>query len=108
MIVSYETTELQQACFALELAEEQYGTIHAQALIALIADIEAFANAGELADFWGSDMLSVDNDALSLPVGADYQAIFAAVGTRYSRDVEGRAIWTSVTRLKLLAITRCR
>lgn len=105
MIVSYETPALQQACLALELAEQQYGAVHAQALIALIADIEAFENVGELADFWGDEVLITNNDSLSLSVGAHYRATLAAVGTRHQRDAGGCVVWTSVTRLKLLAIT---
>lgn len=107
MIVSYETTALQQACFALELAERQYGAVHAQALTALIADIEAFENVGELIEFWGDELFITIDDTLSLPVGAHYRAMLAAVGARYRRDAEGRVVWSSVTRLKLLAITGC-
>ncbi|TRW15132.1 hypothetical protein [Glacieibacterium frigidum] len=108
MIVSYETPALQQACFSLEVAEAEYGAVHAQALIALIADIEAFENVAELADFWGDELLVTIDDSLSLPIGAHYRASLAAVGTRYRRDAGGRVVLSSVTRLKLLAITGCQ
>jgi hypothetical protein len=108
LIVSYDTTALQQACYVLEQAEQQYGTVHAQALIALIADVEAFENAAELIDFWDEDLFITNDDSLSLPIGADYRATLASVGNRYRRDADGRVVWSSVTRLKLLAITGCQ
>jgi hypothetical protein len=108
LIVSYDTTALQQACYVLEQAEQLYGAVHAQALIALIADVEAFENGAELMEFWDEDLLIANDDSLSLPVGADYRAALTAVGNRYQRDADGRVIWSSVTRLKLLAIRGCR
>jgi hypothetical protein len=108
LIVSYDTTALQQACYVLEHAEQQYGAVHAQALIALIADVEAFDNGAELIDFWNEELVITNDDSLLLPVGADYRATLTAVGSRYQRDADGRVVWSSVTRLKLLAITRCR
>lgn len=105
MIVSYDTAALQQACSVLEQAEQQYGAVHAQALIALIADVEAFENGAELIDFWNEDLVMTNDDSLLLPVGADYRAALAAVGNRYKRDSDGRVVWSSVSRLKLLAIT---
>lgn len=107
MIVSFETAALQQACLVLELAEEQFGAVHARALIALLAEIEAFGTAAELIDFLGDEAAVALNDSLSLPIGSDYRATLVATGTRYGRDDEGRVAWLSVTRLKLMQITRC-
>lgn len=107
MIVSFETAALQQTCLVLELAEEQFGAVHAQALIALLAEIEAFGTAAELIDFLVDDAPIALDDSLSLPIGSDYRATLVATGTRYGRDHEGRVVWSSVTRLKLVQITGC-
>lgn len=107
MIVSFETAALQQACYVIELAEEQFGAVHAQALIALLADIEAFETGAELIEFLGDDAAVALDDSLSLPIGSDYRAALVAAGARYSRDGSGRVVWSSVTRLKLLKITGC-
>jgi hypothetical protein len=105
LIVSFKTVALQKACLVLELAEEQFGAVHAQALIALLAEIEAFGTAAELIDFLDAPVAL--NDSLSLPIGSDYRATFTATGARYGRDDEGRVVWSSVTRLKLMQITGC-
>jgi len=105
LIVSFETVALQQACYVLELAEEQFGAVHAQALIALLADIEAFATTAELIDFLGEDAAVALDDSLSLPIGSDYRATLVATGTRYHKDAGSRVVWSSVTRLKLVEIT---
>lgn len=107
MIVSFATAALQQACYVLELAEEQFGPVHAQALITLLADIEAFETGAELIEFFGDDAAVASNDSLSLPIGSDYRAALVAAGARYSRDGSGHVVWSSVTRLKLVEIAEC-
>lgn len=104
MIVSFETRDLQEACLTLRIAEERFGALHAQALIALIAEIEAFKDADQLIAFIGDYAVIGDDDSLSLPIGANSRARFVAAGTRFERDVKSRVVWSSVTRFKLMEV----
>ena len=104
MIVSFETRCLQKICLTIEAAERRLGPIHAQALIALIADIEAFEDAGQVIDFFGCAAVCPGDDSLSLSIGASYRARFLAAGKRFGCDPNGKVIWSSVKRLKLMEI----
>jgi len=108
VIVSFETEQLQRTCYALGVAEAEYGAVHAQALITLIADIEAFDNAYELIDFFGLHSDNQLGDSLSLAIGSEYRATLVAVGKKYQPDAGGRLNWSRVTRLKLVNITESR
>jgi hypothetical protein len=108
LIVSFETEQLQRTCYSLAVAEVEYGAVHAQALITLIADIEAFDNACELIDFFGLHSDDQVGDSLSLAIGSEYRTTLVAVGKKYQRDAGGRLNWSSVRRLKLVDITGCR
>jgi hypothetical protein len=108
LIISFDTRELLECCSSLEMAEQQLGSAHAQALVSLIADAEAFENASELIKFFGSDAHVAENDTISLAIGSDYRAVFVAAGVRFVRDVDGTVDWTSVQRLKLVDLSRCR
>lgn len=105
MIISFETHDLHDCCCRIESAEEKFGSIHAQALATLIADAEAFESAAELIDFLGPDANLNQDDSLSVAIGSDYQAKFVAAGVRFARSDEGRVIWSSVQRLKLVEIS---
>ena len=104
MIVSFEPRGLQEAVLILRVAEARYGAVNAQAMIAMIADIEAFDNAEQLLAFIGDDAVLEEDDSLSLPIGADCRATLITAGKRFDRDAGGRVIWSSVTRLKLMAV----
>jgi hypothetical protein len=107
LIISFDTRDLLESCSSLEIAERWLGSAHAQALVSLIADAEAFGNASELIEFFGADAQVAENDSISLAIGSDYRVVFVAAGFRVVRDTDGRIDWTSVQRLKLVDILRC-
>jgi hypothetical protein len=107
VIISFGTRELLDCCSSLAAAELQLGSAHAQALISMIADAEAFDSAHDLISFFGSDACFGEDDSVVLAIGSDYCARFVAVGTRFVRDAKGRIDWTGVQRLKLVDILRC-
>lgn len=89
------------------MAEQCLGAHAAQPLIVLLADIEAFDNAGELIDVFGKDANLVGNNSLSLPIGPTLRAGFCAVGAKIAHLGDGKLDWTTVQRLKLVDISRC-
>ena len=107
MIISFSTRNLLVCCSNLATAEQRLGSAHAQALISLIADAEAFDSADDLIKFFASATQVGEHNSLFLQIGSDYRAQFVAVGTKLVRDTEGRVDWTSVQRLKLMDILRC-
>jgi hypothetical protein len=106
LIISFDTRDLLECCSSLEIAERQLGSAHAQALVSLIADAEAFENAKELIAFFGSEAHVADNDLISLEIGSDYRVEFEAAGFRFFRDVDCRIDWKSVQRLKVVNLSR--
>lgn len=104
--LTFEGEPLHEICADLEKAEQAYGSIAAAALVSFISDAVSFETANELLGFLGDDIKILPDDSLSVAIGSDYRATLVVVGTRYSRDAEGRIVWASVTRLKLLAISR--
>ena len=104
--ISFEDQPLHDYCVDLERAELMFGSVSASALVSFISEAMAFENVAELMEFLGNDIeISVD-DSLFLSIGSDYRAALVAVGTRFSRDADGRVVWASVTRLKLVQISR--
>jgi hypothetical protein len=102
--VSFQTRCLQEICLTIQAAERTFGPVHAQALSTLIADIEAFEDASQVIDFFGFAEVCREDDSLFLPIGANYQARFVAVGKRFGCDADGKVVWSSVKRLKLMEI----
>jgi hypothetical protein len=107
LIISFDTRELLECCSNLEVAEQRLGSAHAQALVSLIADAEAFENAGELITFFGSEAHVAENDSILVAIGSHYRMEFVAVGIRFVRDADGKIDWTSVRRVKLVDLSRC-
>jgi hypothetical protein len=107
LIISFDTRDLLECCSSLEVAEQRLGSAHAQALVSLIADAEAFENAGELIQFFGSQAHVAENDSISLAIGSHYRMEFVAAGIRFVRDAADKIDWTSVRRLKLVELSRC-
>lgn len=106
IIISFEDDPLHDLCVDLERAEQMFGTVSASALVTFISDAIAFDNVRELMDYLGGDIeISVD-DFLFVAIGSDYRATLVVVGTRFNRDPKGRIVWSSVTRLKLVDISR--
>lgn len=104
--ISFENDSLHDTCVNLERAEHLLGSISASALINFISDAHAFDNADELMGFLGDDVEISVHDSLYVAIGSDYRATLVVVGTRFERDADGRIIWPSVTRLKLVEISR--
>jgi hypothetical protein len=94
-------------CLVLNEAEAALGTVNAKALITMIADIEAQENGEEVLDFMNDIAQTGGGDTLEISFGRDCHAIFVPVGTRFQRGPEERVIWSTVQRLKLLAIEGC-
>lgn len=104
--LTFEGDPLYEICADLGLAEQAYGSISAGALVAFISEAASFETADELIAFLGGDVNILPDDSLSVAIGSEYQATLIVVGKRYSRDDPGRVIWSSVTRLKVLDISR--
>lgn len=104
--ISFQDQALHDSCVDLQRAEQLLGSVHADALVTFISDAMAFENAGELIDFLGDDARITANDSLSVAIGSDYRATLVAVGRRFDRDTGRRIVWASVTRLKLVEISR--
>lgn len=103
--ISFEDQAMHDACVALARAEQLYGSVSAAALVNLLAEAAAFENVAELMGFRG-DMEISDEDSLCVSLGSDYHATFVVAGTRFRRDAGGRVVWATVTRLKLVQISR--
>ncbi len=71
-----------------------------------LSDARSLETVGELLDLFGDDIKIAGDDSLSVAIGADYCADVVVVGTCHSRDAMGRIVWASVTRLKIMAISR--
>jgi len=104
--ISFEDQPLHDSCVDLQRAEQLFGSVHAGALVTFISDAVAFENAGELIDFLGDDIKISAADSLSVAIGSDYRAILVVAGRRFARNTERRVVWASVTRLKLVEISR--
>ena len=104
--ISFEAQALHDVCVNLQRAEQLLGSIHAESLVTLISEAMAFENAQELIDFLGEDVRISSNDSLSVAIGTDYRVGLVVAGKRFNRDADGRVVWTSVTRLKLVEISR--
>lgn len=104
--VSFQDPLLHDICTDLDRAENQYGRVEAQALVTLISDAHALENAQELIDLHAGEIFVLEDDILQVVISADYRAALVAVGTRFSRSEDGRVRWDSVTRLKLVEVSR--
>jgi hypothetical protein len=104
--ISFEDQLLHDSCVDLHRAEQLFGSVHAAALVTFISDAVAFENAAELINYLQDDAAILPDDTLSVAVGSDYRAALVVVGKRIKEDPEGRILWASVTRLKLVEISR--
>lgn len=105
IVVSYGSDHLRQCCSLAEAAEQEFGQVYAQAVLTLIADVEALDDGGALIDYYGPAVTIEPDDSLLVRIGANCAARFAATGTRVSLD-RGRVIWTSVQRLKFMEVVK--
>ena len=104
MIVSFQEKGLHDCSYVAAVAEERLGSVLAQALATLISEAEATETAGELLELRGPAAFVDSEDSLIVPIGADCSARFVTVGHEFSRDEKGRTVWSSVRRLKLVAL----
>lgn len=104
MIVSFQERDLHDCSYVAAFAEEKLGRFLAQALATLIADAEAAETAEELMELRSPSSFIDSDDSLLVPIGAECRARFVAVGQEFGRDEEGRTVWSSVRRLKLMAL----
>jgi hypothetical protein len=104
VIVSFQEKDLHDCSYETEIAEARLGDVLAQALATLIADAEASETAEELMEIRNPAVIIDSGDSLLVPIGADCRARFVAVGHEFSRDKGGIPIWSSVRRLKLVAL----
>jgi hypothetical protein len=104
--ITFEGQPLHDICADLKQAEQFYGSVSAGALVMFLSDARSLESVEELINLFGDDIAIGAHDSLSVAIGADYRADLVVVGTHHSRDAAGRIAWASVTRLKLLAISR--
>ncbi|ACB95175.1 hypothetical protein [Beijerinckia indica] len=103
--ISFEGEPLHEICIDLSKAEQAYGSIAAGALVAFISDAQALETVDELIELLGGDIIIFADDSLSVAIGSDHRATLVVVG-RHKMGSDGRIVWSSVTRLKLLKIAR--
>lgn len=104
--ISFEHAEHHETCSNLERAEQLLGSVSAGELVRFLSDAAASNNVGDLIDLLGEDIKISGDDSLSVAIGSDYRADLIAMGQHVKRDGDDRVIWTSVIRLKLMAISR--
>lgn len=104
--IAFEDQELHDTCIELDKAELAFGGLNAGALVTFISEAHAFTNVQELMDFLGDQITILADDSLSVSIGSDYGAALVVTGKRFERDADRRIIWSSVTRLKLVTISR--
>lgn len=104
--LSFEEQSLHDACIELREAEVQFGSLTADALVTFISDALASENAEELCTLYGDQVKFSGDDSLSVVIGSDYEAALVVAGKRFKRDGDGRVIWSSVMRLKLVEMSR--
>lgn len=104
--ISFETQQLHDDCVNLQRAEQLFGSINAEALVTFLSDAAAFENAGELIDFLDGQVRIDLDDSIYVAIGTEYRATLVAVGKRFKQDANHRVLWNSVTRLKLVEISR--
>jgi len=106
IVVTYGSPHLEKCCSLSEAAEQEFGPVYADAVLALLADIEAVDEGQSLIDLYGATVTIEPDDSLSVAIGANCFAKFVTVGERVRHDRAGRVIWASVQRLKLTAVVK--
>lgn len=104
--ISFDSQQLHDDCVNLQRAEQLFGSINAEALVTFLSDAAAFENVGELIEFLDGQIGINFDDSLFVAIGSEYRAALVVVGKRFLRDANDRIVWDSVTRLKLVDISR--
>jgi len=106
LIVSFQTKELLDLCSNKETAEKQLGPIVAQALITMLADIEALDNVSQVMDLYRNDAEICDDGSLVIAIATDCSAVFVPVGANLPDFDHGKPDLLQIQRLKLAKISR--
>lgn len=106
IIISFDSQALHDLCVNLEHAEQLLGSTNAEALVTFISDAQALENVEELIELLGPDAQICPDDSLSVAIGSDYRAALVVAGKRFDLNTDQRIDWASVTRLKLMEISR--
>lgn len=106
MVISFDTSDLQECCCEFAAAESKFGYSDARSLMTMLADLEAFNNGSEILDLYGSNAIHEENASIVLEFGSNFQAKFVPVGRRFEIDAQGWVKWQTVSRLKLMCIER--
>lgn len=101
LVVSYSSREWADRCNKLEVAQEWIGPTEAQALIQMIADLEACQNAGEMIEF--VEAMVDDAGCIMIDFSRRHRAILEpAIGQ--GAGANGVPEWSLVRRLILAEI----
>jgi len=106
MNITFEGEPLHETCIVLANAEHAYGSVAAAALVSFLEEARASETAEDLLVMLGDDLFLHADDSLSVAIGSDYRAALIVVGERHRTNADGRIVWESVTRLKMLEISR--
>jgi hypothetical protein len=90
----------------LERAEEQFGAVHAQELMAVLSDAEAVDSALELIDLY-SPNAEIIGGAIVLKIGVSYRLRLVPIGTSIARGQQVAFDWSTVRRLKIMDLSPC-
>lgn len=102
LVISYQSRELADRCTKLEMAQQWLGPTQAQALVDMIADLEACKNARELIDLRGT--VAIDGNSIRVDFSPNYFALLRPVGENVPPIENGTRDWDKVRRLMLADI----
>jgi hypothetical protein len=101
LVVSYSSREWADRCTKLEVAQEWIGPTEAQALIQMIAELEACQNAAEMIEFSGAT--TDDVGCVMVDFSRKHRAIFEVTVVQPNR-ANVVPDWSQVRRLTLTNI----
>lgn len=102
IVLSFDTPELRDRCTKLQTAQAWIGPVEAQALVQMIADIEALQNADEMIAFFGA---TVDaQGCIMIDFSRKHRATLKSTLQDTPLDPGGIPVWPQVRRLLLTEI----
>lgn len=102
LVVSFQTAELRDRCTKLQDAQEWIGPTEAQALVQMIADLEACQNAAEMIDFLGANVDGLG--CIMVDFSRKHRAILRSAAAQGPFDPTGMPAWPQIRRLMLTDI----
>lgn len=99
LVVSYATRDLAHRCTKLVEAQEWIGPTEAQALVDMIADLQACENAAEAMDFRGAFVEA--GNSVRIDFSPSRFARFSPVTGKAPANAEDVPDWQQVRRLRL-------